>query len=55
MRQNTHLSNELDDLHKYVERGVTGNHAAGAFWEKCGHYAHQATVGRKDDLMTKRS
>lgn len=33
-RSSTHLSNELDDLHKDVERGVSGDHASGAFREK---------------------
>ena len=47
MRRSTHLSNELDDLHKYVERGVTGDHAARAFREERRHYAHQATRGRR--------
>lgn len=30
-----YLSYELDDLDKDVERRVSGDHTAGAFWEKC--------------------
>lgn len=46
--ESTHLSNELDDLHKYIERGVTGDHAAGTFWEKRRHYTHQAAADRRE-------
>lgn len=47
MRWNTHLSNELNNLHKYIERCVTRNHTTWAFWEKCWHYAHKTTTGKK--------
>lgn len=47
MRWNTHLSNELNNLHKYIERCITRNHTTWAFWKKCWHYAHKTTTGKK--------
>lgn len=49
----THLSNELNDLDKYIKRCVTGHYTTGTFGEKCGYDAHKAAVRRTLTIMNK--
>lgn len=43
-----HLCNELDDFDKNVERHVSRDDAAGAFWEQCGNDGCQTAAERKE-------